>query len=386
VKSRRAPISRAALCAALVAALGACTTASDLLEGKKVDYKSAGQVPTLEIPPDLTTPARDNRYVVPGGTGSATLSGYQADRAQQAKTGSAASGVLPTIQNLQIERAGTQRWLVVPMPPEKVWPLVRDFWQENGFLIAVDVPETGVMETDWAENRAKIPQDGLRAILGKLIDQVYSTAERDKFRTRLERNAENGTEVFISHRGMIEVSRGSSGGTMWEPRPADSELEADFLRRLMVRLGTQEEKAKQMMVASTAPTAVQARAAIQTGIGGFETLEVFESFDRAWRRVGLALDRVGFTVEDRDRQKGQYFVRYADTDALDMQKKDEKEGILSKLAFWKSSTPTGKAEQYRVQIRQFAGKCVVQVLTKDGEQANTQTTRRIVGLLFEQLK
>jgi outer membrane protein assembly factor BamC len=380
-------IRRAALCTALAAALGACSTASELLEGKKVDYKSAGQLPTLEIPPDLTTPTRDNRYVVPGGgTSSATLSGYQADRAQQAKSGSAVSGVLPTIPNMEIERAGTQRWLVVPIPPEKVWPLVRDFWQENGFLIAVDVPETGVMETDWAENRAKIPQDGIRAILGKLIDQVYSTAERDKFRTRLERNAENGTEVYISHRGMIEVSRGSSGGTMWEPRPADPELEADFLRRLMVRLGTQEEKAKQMMVASAAPTAVQARAAVQTGIGGFETLEVFESFDRAWRRVGLALDRVGFTVEDRDRQKGQYFVRYADTDALDMQKKDEKEGILSKLAFWKSNNTATKAEQYRVQIRQFAGKCVVQVLTKDGAQANTQTTRRIVGLLFEQLK
>jgi len=373
-------IRRAALCVALAAVLAACQTASELLEGKKVDYKSAGQAPTLEIPPDLTTPTRDNRYVVPGGTSSATLSGYQADRAQQAKTGNAVSGVLPTIQNMQIERAGTQRWLVVPITPEKVWPLVRDFWQENGFLIAVDVPETGVMETDWAENRAKIPQDGIRAILGKLIDQVYSTAERDKFRTRLERNAENGTEVYISHRGMIEVSRGSGGGTMWEPRPADPELEADFLRRLMVRLGTQEEKAKQMMVASAAPTAVQ------TGIGGFETLEVFESFDRAWRRVGLALDRVGFTVEDRDRQKGQYFVRYADTDALDMQKKDEKEGILSKLAFWKSNNTATKAEQYRVQIRQFAGKCVVQVLTKDGAQANTQTTRRIVSLLFDQLK
>jgi len=380
----RARIGRGALCAALAAVLGACSTATEMLEGKKVDYKSAGQVPTLEIPPDLTAPTRDNRYVVPGGTSTATLSSYQADRAQLAKTGNATSGVLPTIPNMQIERAGTQRWLVVPMPPEKVWPLVRDFWQENGFLIAVDVPESGVMETDWAENRAKIPQDGIRAILGKLIDQVYSTAERDKFRSRLERNAENGTEVFISHRGMIEVTRGS--GTIWEPRPPDPELEADFLRRLMVRLGTQEEKAKQIMVASNAPTAVQARAAIQTGIGGFETLEVFESFDRAWRRVGLALDRVGFTVEDRDRQKGQYFVRYADTDALDMQKKDEKEGILSKLAFWKSSNTVTKAEQYRVQIRQFAGKCVVQVLNKDGAQANTQTTRRIVGLLFEQLK
>ena len=383
---------RTALGIALAAALGACSTATDILTAPKVDYKSAGQLPTLEIPPDLTTPARDNRYVVPEtGKSTATLSGYEADRAQQAKTGNTMAGVLPTVDKMRIDRAGNQRWLVIAEPPEKVWPLVRDFWQENGFLISVNVPEAGVMETDWAENRAKIPQDWLRSALGKLIDQIYSTAERDKFRTRLERNDEGGSEIYISHRGMIEVytsSRSSTAATAttaWQPRPPDAELEAEFLRRLMVRLGTQEEKSKQLVAASaTAP--VQARAAIQAGIGGFETLEVFEPFDRAWRRVGLALDRVGFTVEDRDRQKGQYFVRYADTDAMDMQRKDAEGGLLSKLQFWKSDDPKSKAEQYRVHIRQFAGKSVVQVLTKDGAQANTQTTRRIVFLLYEQLK
>jgi outer membrane protein assembly factor BamC len=381
----RSALGRALAAAAIGAALGACSTATNLLDGKRVDYKSAGQLPTLEIPPDLTTPARDNRYVVPDtGKSSATLSGYQADRAQQAKTGVINTGVLPTIEKMRIERSGTQRWLVVNEPPEKLWPLVRDFWQENGFLISVNVPEAGVMETDWAENRAKIPQDWLRNMLGKIIDQIYSTAERDKFRTRLERTEDGSTEIYISHRGMIEVFQDvQKQQSMWQARTPDPELEAEFLRRLMVRLGSQEEKAKQM-VASTSDT--PARAAIQTGIGGFETLEVFEPFDRAWRRVGLALDRVGFTVEDRDRAKGQYFVRYADTDASDMARKDNEKGLLAKLAFWKSDAPVVKADQYRVHIRQFAGKCVVQVLNKDGAPANTQTTRRIVALLHEQLK
>ena len=376
-------IALGALAIAAVASLAACSTASSLLEGKKTDYKSAGQLPSLEIPPDLTTPARDNRYIVPEtGKSSATLSGYQADRAQQAKTGNLAAGVLPDIDKMRIDRTGNQRWLVVADPPEKLWPLVRDFWQENGFLISVNIPEAGVMETDWAENRAKIPQDWIRNTLGKLLDSLYSTAERDKFRTRLERNDEGGSEIYISHRGMVEVVKGQAQ-TVWQPREPDPELEAEFLRRLMVRLGAQEDKAKQMMATNAQVTA---RAAIQVGIGGFETLEVFEPFDRAWRRVGLALDRVGFTVEDRDRQKGQYFVRYADTDSMDMAKKDSEKGILSKLAFWKSNDSTVKAEQYRVHIRQFAGKCVVQVLTKDGAQANTETTRRIVALLHEQLK
>jgi outer membrane protein assembly factor BamC len=374
------------LAACLVISLAACSTTTNLLEGPRVDYKSAGQLPTLEIPPDLTTPARDNRYIVPDtGKSTATLSGYQADRAQQAKTGNITAGVLPAVENMRVDRAGTQRWLVVAEPPEKLWPLVRDFWQENGFLIAVNLPEAGVMETDWAENRAKIPQDWIRSTLGKLIDQIYSTAERDKFRTRLERNDEGGSEVYISHRGMIEVfTNAKQESTVWQPRTPDPELEAEFLRRLMVRLGSQEDKAKQLVATGSAPAA--ARAAVQVGIGGFETLEVFEPFDRAWRRVGLALDRVGFTVEDRDRQKGQYFVRYADTDAVDMARKDGEKGLLSKLQFWKSNDTTVKAEQFRVHIRQFAGKSVVQVLTKDGAQANTQTTKRIVALLYEQLR
>ena len=375
---------REALTIAVAVSLSACSTTS-LLEGTKVDYKSAGQLPSLEIPPDLTTPARDNRYLVPDtGKSSATLSGYQADRAQQAKTGNTTAGVLPAVDKMRVDRAGSQRWLVIAEPPEKLWPLVLDFWQENGFLISIKVPEAGVMETEWAENRAKIPQDWIREVLGKFIDQIYSSAERDKFRTRLERNDEGGSEIYISHRGMLEeYADAQRSRTVWRPRTPDPELEAEFLRRLMIRLGAQEEKAKQLVATSTqAP----ARAAVSAGIGGVETLQVFEPFDRAWRRIGLALDRVGFTVEDRDRQKGQYFVRYADTDASEMAKKDAEKGLISKLQFWKSNDPAVKAEQYRVHIRQFASNCVVQILTKDGAQANTQTTRRIVALLHEQLR
>ncbi|MCX7960297.1 MAG: outer membrane protein assembly factor BamC [Burkholderiales bacterium] len=377
-------LARIALCAALGAALGGCQTAGELLEGRRIDYKSAGTVPPLEIPPDLTTPARDTRFVVPEGTrGSATFSEYQAGVARAPKPG--ATSVLPDVQKMRIERAGTQRWLVVAEPPEKIWGLVKDFWQENGFLISLEVPEAGVMETDWAENRAKIPQDWIRSTLGKLLDQIYSTSERDKFRTRLERAEDGGTEIYISHRGMVEVFVDASRQqTMWQPRNPDPDLEAEFLRRLMVRLGTHEEQAKKTL--ATAQSQAPARAALAKGIGGFETLEVFEPFDRTWRRVGLALDRVGFTVEDRDRQKGQYFVRYADPEA-EMAKKDaSRPGLLARLAFWRSDDSKVKAEQYRVHIRQFAGKCVVQVLNRDGSADGSPAARRIIALLYEQLK
>ena len=208
-----------AIALAAAAALGGCSTIQDTLAGPKIDYKSAGTLPPLEIPPDLTSPARDNRYVVPEtGRSTATFSGYQAERREQAKTGN--TSVLPQVEEMRIERSGTQRWLVVQQPPEKLWPLVKDFWQENGFLIKVEVPEAGVMETDWAENRAKIPQDFIRETLGKVLDQLWSTSERDKFRTRLERTPDGkGTEIYVSHRGMEEVfTSPNEDRTAWKAR------------------------------------------------------------------------------------------------------------------------------------------------------------------------
>lgn len=376
------------LAAAIAAlALAGCTWSSDMFEGKKIDYKSAGSLPPLEVPPDLTAPSRDNRYVVPEtGKSAATLSGYQAERSQQRGTPVASSAtVLPAVEKMRIERSGDQRWLVVSESPDKIWPLVKDFWQENGFLISMDVPEAGVMETDWAENRAKIPQDVIRATLGKLLDSVYSTAERDKFRTRMERAPDGSTEIYISHRGMVELYTSEyRDNTRWQPRPVDPGLEAEFLRRLMVRLGAQEEKAKEVAAASGAVPGQQARAAIKKGLDGTEQLEVLEPFDRTWRRVGLALDRVGFTVEDRDRQKGQYFVRYADPEA-DMNKK-KNPGWIDKLAFWRSEDPKVKAEMYRVQVKAASASSEVQVLNKDGAPENSQTSHRILTLLHEQLR
>jgi outer membrane protein assembly factor BamC len=374
---------------AAVVLLAGCSTTNELLEGKKVDYKSSGTLPSLEIPPDLTTPARDNRYLVPEtGRGAATLSGFQAERAQQAKLGGTTT-VLPAVERMRIERSGSQRWLVVQDNPEKLWPLVKDFWRENGFLISVEIPEAGVMETDWAENRAKLPQDWVRATIGKVLEQVYSTSERDKFRTRMERAGEGATEIYVSHRGMMEVYAGTesranepASKTVWQPRPPEPDLEAEFLRRLMVRLGAQQEQAKQM-IASAAPQ--EARAAIRKGADGRERLAVFEPFDRAWRRVGLALDRVGFTVEDRDRQKGLYFVRYADPEA-EMSRKDQDGGLLGKLAFWRSSDEKVKAEQYRVQVTAAKETSEVAVLNKDGAADNSASTRRILTLLHDQLK
>ncbi len=367
----------------LAVVLAGCSSIG--LETKKIDYKSASsvKVPTLEIPPDLTSPARDDRFAVPDtvGKGSATFSEYSGERSPQAKAAQQ-SDILPTVDKARIERSGNQRWLVVAAKPDALWGQVKDFWQETGFVINLELPEAGVMETDWAENRAKIGQDFLRNLLGKVIDSLYSTAERDKFRTRFEPGSEPGTtDIFISHRGMYEiyVNEGKSE-TKWQPREPDPELEVEMLRRLMVRFGSDQKRAESAI--AQAKTKPVDRAKLTRGNDGAGTLEVQESFDRAWRRVGLSLDRVGFTVEDRDRSKGLYFVRYVDPET-DAQNKDP--GFLSKLAFWKDAAPDPKTK-YRIFVKDGGALTTVQVLSSEGGIDQSVTSKKILSLLYDQLK
>lgn len=351
---------------ALAAALSACS----VLEGEKIDYKSASRGTSLEVPPDLTQLSRDTRYVLPGGAVSANS--YQLGQSVPSLPTAATA-----VGDVRVERAGNQRWLVVNRPADQVWPIVREFWQENGFLLAMDQSNLGIMETDWAENRAKIPQDFIRSTLGKLIDSVYSTSERDKFRTRLERSASGGTEIYISHRGMEEVyASNQKDQTVWQPRPSDPELEAEFLRRLMVRLGTPQMQA-QAALASAQPTPTSRIAKV----GEQPVVLIDEPFDRAWRRVGLALDRTGFTVEDRDRSQGTYFVRYVPPNP---EKKDP--GFLGRLFSFGGGERNQQPLKFRINLRTEGQTTTVSVQNANGAPETSANAQRIVQVIADDLK
>jgi outer membrane protein assembly factor BamC len=358
-------ISRFALLA-LIASLAACS----VLESDKIDYKSAGKAPTLEVPPDLTQLSRENRYAVPGG--AVTASGYQAGIANAPSIPTAVGN----IGDVRMERAGSQRWIVVNRSPDQLWEPVRDFWQENGFLLTTDQRNLGIMETDWAENRAKLPQDVIRGTLGKLVDSVYSTGELDRFRTRLERTP-NGTEIFVSHRGMEEVyNTARKDQTVWQPRATDPELETEFLRRLMVKLGVSQEQSK-LLAATSAP----ARTASVANVGGQPVVQINENFERAWRRVGLALDRTGFTVEDRDRSAGTYFVRYV---APNPDKKEP--GFFGKLFTFGGSGKTEAPLKYRIMVKGQGEASTVAVLNESGAPETSANAQRIVQVIADDLK
>ena len=359
--------NRATVALTLLVLLSGC---SSIMDGDKVNYKTEGgtKVVPLDIPPDLTQLTRDTRYAVPSGSVTASSMGARPAPA-------VAATAAKQVNDVRVEREGSQRWLVVNRPADVVWPIVHGFWKENGFEYVVDQQQLGLLETEWAENRAKIPQDFIRRSLGKVLDGLYSSGERDKFRTRIERNSTGGVDIFVTHRGMSEEYKDQTkAGTIWVPRPRDAELEAEFLSRLMIKLGVSTEQAKPAQIAKESANDKPNL----TVKGNGSLLVIPSSFDVSWRRVGLALDRNGFTVEDRDRAQGLYFVRYVDTVV-----KEEK-GFFSKL--FSSSTPDVGPVKYRISVQNVNGASEVSVQNAAGQTETSPVAQRILKLLADDLR
>lgn len=348
-------------------------TGCSVLSEDKIDYKSTKQVSSLDVPPDLTQLTRETRYNVPGSV--VTASGYQTPQ----PTANRATTTAPNqLGDVRIERVGSQRWLVVQRAPEKIWGPVREFWQENGFLLTLDQEKLGVMETDWAENRAKLPQDIIRSTIGKVFDSLYSTGERDKFRTRLERTADGHTEIYVSHRGMMEVyANERKDSTVWQPRPADVELETEFMRRLMVKLGASQEQAQAVVAAGGGMATARVAQADNQPV-----VQLDEGFDRAWRRVGLALDRTGFTVVDRDRSQGVYFVRYVAPDAPAA----DKPGFFGSLFGGSKDKTEAAPVRYSIVVRSTGNQTTVLVQDANGQPERSASAQRIIQVIAEDLK
>lgn len=372
-------IAQAGRLAALLgcASLAACTWNSSSLSSSNVDYRNGGtQTAPLDVPPDLSQLGA-TRYQNNGGVVSA--SSMQA--ANASKQTAATQLAARTSGSARIERGGNQRWIATSLPADQVWPIVHAFWLEQGFKYSIDQSELGILETEWSENRAKLSKDVVRNALGGLANSLYDSGERDRFRTRIERTAQ-GTDIFISHSGVAEiVSNGAAGSTHWETRPNDPSLEAEMLGRLMLALGgqtaTPQNTSAAVQSVATAPAAAP-RARLVAGSS--TSLQVDDDYDRAWRRVGLALDRGGFTVEDRDRTQGVYFVRYVDPTKVGQ----GDPGFFARL--FGAKPITADQQRYRIALTRATSITTVSVVNNQGQADNSDVAQRIARLLVDELK
>lgn len=354
--------------------LSGCSSFKEVLGTEEsVDYKSTVSGDPLSIPPDLTQAHRDAHFKAP--EGSASYSAYQ--QGQQARPSGGATQVLPEQSGIRVMRDGDLRWLVIEQSPDQVFPRVLEFWSEQGFTINSQDPRAGVIQTDWAENRAKIPESWIRSALGAIIDQVFDSGERDRFRTRVER-VDGRTEVYISHQRMEETPTADGAAFKWVYAKEDPGLNATMLARLMVYLGTDVDTAQsRLATAEKDPTAAQ----IQT-LAGADQAELIlnESFDRAWRRIGVAIDSAGFTVEDRDRAAGDFYIRYLDSDTGE---KIEQQNIIGRIFGGRN---TAEAVPYRINVKEKAGRTRVIVLDQNGQEQTTPTAKRIINVLSSNMQ
>lgn len=358
--------------------LAGCSEVNQLLGNEEsVNYKSAvtQRGEPLSIPPDLTQANSDPRYRAPA-SGSTTYSQFQQQGEAQASAPKT-SNVLPARTDMRVERDGDLRWLVVDRPPEDVFPRLIDFWTESGFTVASNSPSAGLIETDWAENRAKIPESWLRQALGMILESAWDSGEREKFRTRVER-VNGHTEVYVSHRQMLEKRVGADGGQVqWQNGKEDPGLNAAMLARMMVYLGSDVDNARKLV--QQAEAAPQKPTVQQDVRAQGASLIVSESFDRAWRRVGVALDGGGFAVDDRDRSAGDYFVRYVDTDTGE---KIEQPGFFSRMF---SGDKKAEAPQYRIHLAASGDQTLVTVLDANGARDNSATAQRLLSVLKDKM-
>jgi outer membrane protein assembly factor BamC len=368
---KRTPFSLASVL--LFSLLAGCSTLGQLTgQTESVEYKSTVTGDPLSIPPDLTQASDNTHYKAPEGT--ASLSAYSAS--QRSQSANPADRVLPQTAGVQVMRDGALRWLSVSEPAETLYPKIIEFWGQQGFTIQSQNPKAGLIETDWAENRAKIPEGWLRSALGSVLDQVFDSGERDRFSTRLERN--NGkTEVYISHQHMEETPTSDGTAFKWVAGKEDPGLNAAMLARLMVYLGTDQQKAAQEIknASQEAGSGTTTRLA-----DGQASLTVNESFDRAWRRVGVAIDSARFTVEDRNRDQGDYYIRYLDTDTGE---KIEQQTIFGRLFGTKNAA---EPQKLRVHLAQQGAGTQVTVLNANGQTMTDATARRILTVLDKNLK
>ena len=344
-----------------VVVLAACssTASKEGVESKSFDYKAPPvKVRELEVPPDLTSYSGDDRYGIPGEGESGTRFSEFSKGGSNRKV----SNVLPPVKNVRLERKDARRWLVVDDKAENIWPIVKAFWQENGLVIKIENPQVGVMETDWSENRAKIPMDGMRKLLGGVLGGLYSSGEKDQFHTRLERSKDgNSTEIYISHYGMQEVAEKNETGYRWLTRPSDPELEATMLQLLMSKLGGGSgvlDNTKKPAAATAKESDVAPK--LNKLADGSQSILLSESFDKSWRKVGLALEQSGIAIADKDRSKGIYFLSTG------------KDDVKNKLA--------EKVARTQVNVREISSGCEVTVNNVDGGDV-----KKIVESLYKAL-
>ncbi|MCC5809189.1 MAG: outer membrane protein assembly factor BamC [Ectothiorhodospiraceae bacterium] len=278
------------------------------------------------------------------------------------------SPLLTEPPGMRVRRSGETRWLEVSAQPEQVWTWLNSFMADSGIPVLRESESLGVVETEWLARPI-----GLSGGVFMPVSADEEAPVREQYVFRLEPGGQRGrTAVYVAHRQAVA----DNGG--WVPQRADRGRESEALRTFMTYVGVREAEATRQL--ATAPQDEFTR--FETLDDGQLTLLVAEPFLQGWRRVGLALDRAGFTVEDRDRSSGRYLVRYDPAAEAERQRR----GFFSRLAFWRDREEELEPGTYAYLVRSDAGSTRVAIATEEGDEVSDALAERLLTLVEEQLR
>lgn len=350
------------LAVSLVLGLAGCSSIGKVVQlpEPKIDYKNSKSVKSLDVPPDLSSPEYDDTYArLPSGGVSANAYGQRQHIGQAAVN----SAVLPAVNGVSMVNQGGVRYLQVAAAPEVLWPKLTGFWSTLGVSLMKDEPQIGVMETEWAENRAGLPMDWLRKITGSVFQGVYDAGVRDKFRLRVERAA-NGTNVYVSHQ-RAEEQVFSGGGVKWELKPADPELEAIILNRIALHLGGKAAKPVSANVSTVSNV-------VMTSVEGRPALRVSGGFSDVWLRTGVVLEQSGMSIEGQQKNAGIYNVVYRGAKSTRKQ-----EGWFSKI-FKTNKEVVKVGGDYQIHVADSGAYSLISVSNAEGEPVDVSVSQAML--------
>ena len=342
--------------------------------GTKSSSQARRDSHSLEVPPELTQPKTSDSMTIPVVTPEQAGYGPRPGDQQSAVVNTA---LLPKPAGARVVQVGDLRWAELDGRPETIWQEAQGFLRSLGFEISYEEPQLGILETNWLSNRAYRNIGFWKSILGG----VTVTGLRDRYRVRLERtDAPNITRMYLVHQGLIEdVVEDASGeniNRLWRWRPSDPELEAELLQRFLVFRGMDEKQAEQV----TAPQPRVERAVLQDVSGG-QLVVVNDNFARTWRRVGVAIDRLGLIVDDRNRSEGLYYLSLSD-DFIEQHKTDS--GVLKK---WFGGDEQKKAStKFVLKLEEHGETTTVSLHDQNGQLDNSSTAKMLNELLYQQLR
>lgn len=336
----------------------------------RINYKNNRSVKTLDFPPDLTKPEYDMAFALPA-DGVISASNVSAQANAYTLDGRKIS-VLPASPTVRSGGIGNIHWLDVDTSAEALWPKLREFWRSIGIDLKRDEPRIGIMETNWAENRAGLPMNWFHKALNKALQGGFDAGYRDRYRIRLEKKSANTTRVYLTHKGAEKVITDSLTG--WELRPPNHELEAELLNRLKAYLQGDSNAAVRSSITKTNRSQTSSLVSLVTQEGR-HVLQVHDNYKRAWVLTGVMLDRMGLVIDKRNQAAGIYDVTYRGDDA-----DGAKRGFLSNL-FGGRKTILIKGQAYQVHVQDSRKLSEVRITDEEGKPLSAKQTQLVLARL-----